>query len=74
MSRRRFHPSVYRLSAVTSNRDPEDKSPSHPRRARLGRLKDEYGLAPLRVRGVDRVALHADLVMLAGLVVALARA
>ena len=34
----------------------------------------EYGFAPLRVRGVDRVALHADLTMLARLSQALARA
>ena len=40
----------------------------------FGRLKHEYGLSPLRVRGVERVALHADLVMLARLAQALARA
>ena len=40
----------------------------------FGRLKNEYGLTPLRVRGRERVALHADLVMLARLSVALARA
>ncbi len=40
----------------------------------FGRLKNEYGLAPLRVRGLERVALHADLAMLARLSVALARA
>ncbi len=40
----------------------------------FGRLKHEYGLAPLRVRGIERVALHADLVMLARLASALARA
>jgi len=39
----------------------------------FGRLKNEYGLAPLRVRGLERVALHADLVMLARLSQALAR-
>ncbi len=33
----------------------------------FGRLKNEYGLAPLRVRGLAKVALHADLVMLARL-------
>jgi len=37
-------------------------------------LKNEYGLAPLRVRGLERVALHADLVMLARLSQALSRA
>jgi len=40
----------------------------------FGRLKHEFGLAPLRVRGLERVALHADLVMLARLASALARA
>ena len=40
----------------------------------FGRLKNEYGLAPLRVRGIDRVQLHVDLVMLARLAHALARA
>jgi hypothetical protein len=33
-----------------------------------------YGLAPLRIRGLERVTLHADLVMLARLSQALARA
>jgi hypothetical protein len=40
----------------------------------FGRLKMDYGLAPLRVRRLDRVALHADLCMLAMLSQALARA
>jgi IS5 family transposase len=40
----------------------------------FGRLKHQYGLAPLRVRGLERVALHADLTMLARLSQALARA
>jgi hypothetical protein len=39
----------------------------------FGRLKHDYGLAPLRVRGLDRVRLHADLVMLARLGQALLR-
>jgi hypothetical protein len=39
----------------------------------FGRLKHDYGFAPLRVRGQKRVALHADLVMLARLSLALAR-
>src|SRR5437667_9457004 len=39
----------------------------------FGRLKHEYGLAPLRVRGLERVALHADLTMLARLASELAR-
>ena len=37
-------------------------------------MKHEYGLAPLRTRGLARVQLHADLVMLARLSQALARA
>jgi hypothetical protein len=40
----------------------------------LGRLKADWGLAPLRVRGLERVALHANLVMLARLGQALNRA
>jgi hypothetical protein len=40
----------------------------------FGRLKNEYGLAPPRVRGLEKVALHADLTMLARLSLALARA
>jgi transposase, IS5 family len=39
----------------------------------FGRLKHEYGLAFLRVRGIQRVRLHADLVMLGRLSLALAR-
>lgn len=30
----------------------------------FGRLKHEWGLAPLRVRGIERVCLHADLAIL----------
>jgi hypothetical protein len=40
----------------------------------FGDLKHGYGLAPLRVRGLERVALHADLVMLGRLGQALSRA
>jgi transposase, IS5 family len=40
----------------------------------FGRLKMDYGLTPIRVRGIERVALHADLCMLARLSQALARA
>jgi hypothetical protein len=38
------------------------------------RLKDRYGLTPLRVRGLERVALHVDLTMLVVLASRLARA
>jgi hypothetical protein len=37
-------------------------------------LKHDYGLAFLRVRGIERVGLHADLIMLARLASALTRA
>jgi hypothetical protein len=40
----------------------------------FGRLKHEAGLGPLRVRGWERVQLHADLCILATLASALARA
>jgi len=40
----------------------------------FGNLKHRYGLGPLRVRGLARVQLHADLTMLARLSQALARA
>jgi hypothetical protein len=40
----------------------------------FGMLKHTYGLAPLRTRGLERVSLHTDLVMLARLSQALARA
>jgi IS5 family transposase len=31
----------------------------------FGRLKNEFGLTPLRTRGLERVRLHADLVLIA---------
>lgn len=40
----------------------------------FGRLKNQWGLKPLRVRGLDRVRLHADLTILTKLACALARA
>jgi hypothetical protein len=40
----------------------------------FGRLKNEWGLKPLRVRGLDRVRLHADLTILTKLACALAKA
>jgi len=40
----------------------------------FGRLKREWALAPLRVRGLERVKLHADLTILAKLACALSRA
>jgi hypothetical protein len=40
----------------------------------FGRLKNEWGLAPLRVRRLERVQLHADLTVLSQLSTALASA
>jgi len=40
----------------------------------FGRLKHEWALLPLRVRGLDRVKLHADLTILAKLATTLERA
>ena len=40
----------------------------------FGRLKNEWALLPLRVRGIERVRLHADLTILAKLACALSRA
>jgi hypothetical protein len=40
----------------------------------FGRLKHEWALLPLRVRGLDRVRLHADLTILAKLACALSKA
>jgi hypothetical protein len=40
----------------------------------FGRLKHEWGLGPLRVHGIEKVQLHADLGILARLASALARA
>jgi hypothetical protein len=39
----------------------------------FGRLKHEWALLPLRVRGLARVRLHADLTILAKLASALTR-
>ena len=39
----------------------------------FGRLKREWAMLPLRVRGLDRVRLHADVTILAKLTIALAR-
>lgn len=39
----------------------------------FGRLKHHYGLAMLRVRGIERVRLHADLTILGRLALELAK-
>ena len=41
---------------------------------KFGHLKHSYGPAFLRVRGIERVRLHADLTMLGRLALALAKA
>lgn len=64
------------LSAIPYN-SPEWKRLYRGRAAverEFGRLKHDYGLAPLRVRGLERVQLHVDLVLLARLAQALHRA
>jgi hypothetical protein len=50
--------------------------PAHSRAVEreFGRLKNEWALAPLRVRRIERVRLHADLTILAKLACALNRA
>jgi hypothetical protein len=40
----------------------------------FGRAKHEWGLLPLRVRGIERVKLHVDLTVLAQLACALSKA
>ena len=40
----------------------------------FGRLKNEFALTPLRTRGLERVRLHADLVLISRLGQALSRA
>ena len=52
------------------------KSVYHQRGAverEFGRLKHEWSLLPLRVRGLERVRLHTDLTILAQLASALAK-
>jgi DNA-binding transcriptional LysR family regulator len=58
------------------HRDPRSVSLTEAGEALLphGRLKHEWALLPLRVRGIERVRLHADLTILARLACALARA
>ncbi len=66
----RLHPLVPRTTV-------RFKSRYHLRGAverEFGRLKHEWALLPLRVRGLERVRLHADLTILAKLACALARA
>src|SRR5919204_1114038 len=68
-------PEPYRLRVRTRWSDSATWSACDPAVEReSGRLKMGYGLMPIRVRGIAGVALHADLVMLARLNQALARA
>lgn len=59
-------------------RDSDDWRRLYRRRSAVerefGRLKHSFGLAFLRVRGIERVRLHADLTMLARLALALSTA
>jgi hypothetical protein len=48
--------------------------PARGRRSQQIRVLAPFTLAPLRVRGLERVRLHADLTILAKLSCALARA
>ena len=56
--------------------EPLDRPVPEPRRCEreFGRLKNEWALPPLRVHGLDRVRLHADLTILAKHACALSRA
>jgi hypothetical protein len=56
--------------------EPLDRPVPGPRRCEreFGRLKNEWALPPLRVHGLDRVRLHADLTILAKHACALSRA
>ena len=66
----RLHPLVPRTTA-------RFKSLYHQRGAverEFGRLKHEWALLPLRVRGLAKVRLHTDLTVLAQLATALANA
>jgi hypothetical protein len=60
--------------SATGRALPCGRSPGAAVEREFGRLKNEYGLAPLWVRGLEQVVLHADLVMLARLASALSRA
>src|SRR5207248_8440044 len=61
------------LSGITSLPfRPGQRKRNHLRE--FGRLKNEWSPLPLRVRGIDRVRLHADLTILAKLACVLARA
>jgi hypothetical protein len=64
----RLHPLIprhtKRSKALNSSRGAVERE--------FGRLKHEWSLLPLRVRGIDRVRLHADLTILAKLATALA--
>jgi len=66
----RLHPLIPRLS--------KRWKASYRKRAAVerefGRLKNQWGLKPLRVRGLARVRLHADLTILTKLACALAKA
>jgi len=62
------------LTAIPTDEWSASTVAAPPSEREFGRLKNEYGLTPLRTRGLDRLRIHADLVMLARLGQALARA
>ena len=65
-----LHLSIERLTEAV----PADGDYYLMREREVARLKNERALSPLRVRGIERVRLHADLTILAKLSCALARA
>jgi hypothetical protein len=60
-------------AVVTSARGRPTAASSARASAGFGRLKDDWARAPLRVRGLDRARLHADLTILAEPACALSR-
>src|SRR5204863_9912288 len=75
LRRDRPAPQGQRERTLTIPRDSDEWKRLYRRRSAVERmfgvLKHNYGLATLRVRGIERVRLHADLVMLGRLATAL---
>jgi hypothetical protein len=66
-----------RLHPLIPRETPRFRKLYHQRGAverEFGRLKHDWALAPLRVRGIERVRLHADLTILAKLLTSRIRA
>lgn len=79
-----FWPSLVALSRAAHRRPTAARSPRQAeaagpgrrpclRRAQLGRLKENWALAPLRVPRIERVRLHVDLTILSQLTCAVSR-